>query len=50
MAYDDIAYLSATSGALATTGSVFCGRIVALTDPALTKVLYVDADWLRTQV
>ena len=50
MAYDDLVYLSATSGNLATSGSVFCGRIVALSDPSLTKVMYVDADWLRTQV
>ena len=48
--YDSAAYLSDTAGALADaagTMSVLCGRVMALTDKDLTKVLYVDADWLR---
>ena len=40
-AYDDIVYLSATAGVLATTGSVICGRVVPMSDAALTKVLRV---------
>jgi hypothetical protein len=50
VAYDGPVYLSDTAGALADgagTLSVICGRVTALTDPDLTKVLYVDADWLR---
>ena len=48
--YDSLAYLSDTAGALADaagTMTVNCGRVMALTDKDLTKVLYVDADWLR---
>lgn len=45
-------FLSDTVGALddaAGTLSVNCGRVVALPDfPTLTKVVYIDADWLRT--
>ena len=37
--YDAIIYLSATPGALATTGSVVCGRIAPMSNAALTKVL-----------
>ena len=52
LAYDAIAYLSDTVGALNDTASstltVHCGRVVALSDSDLTKVLYVEADWLRT--
>lgn len=43
-------YLSDTAGALADaagTMTVIAGRIVALSDANLTKVLFVDADWLR---
>ena len=51
MSYDDIAYLSDTAGDLSTTNgtlTVNCGRVVAMPDnPNLTKVLYIDADWLR---
>lgn len=50
MAYDAIAYLSDTVGALADahgTMTVNAGRVVPLTDASLTKVLYIDADWLR---
>jgi hypothetical protein len=49
MAYDAIAYLSNTAGALADAAggtSVACGRIVPLTNGAtLTKVLYADFRW-----
>jgi hypothetical protein len=47
---DAMVYLSDTAGALADaagTMTVVCGRVISLTDPSLTKVLYVDADWLR---
>lgn len=50
MAYDAIAYLSNTAGALGTSAgatSINCGRVVPLSDADLTKVLYVEADWLR---
>ena len=48
---DAVVYLSDTAGALATTAgtlTVNCGRVVCMTDPSLTKVLFVDFDWLRT--
>ena len=48
--YEDEVYLSDTAGALSTvpgTLLVKCGRVVSLADPALTEVLYVEADWLR---
>lgn len=52
MAYDAVAYLSNTAGALADAAggtTVNCGRVVPLANGAtLTKVLYVEADWLRT--
>lgn len=47
-AYDSLAYLSDTAGALADaagTMSVPVGRVVPLSDASLTKVLYVDARW-----
>ena len=50
MAYDAPAYLSDTAGSLSTaagTMTVNCGRVVALSDKDLTKVLYVDANWNR---
>lgn len=50
VAYDGPVYLSDTAGSLADaagTMSVICGRVHALPDPDLTKILYVDADWLR---
>ena len=50
MDYDAIAYGSDTAGALADangTMTVNAGRVVALPDADLTKVLYVRADWLR---
>jgi len=50
MSYDDIAYLSDTVGALSTavgTMTVNCGRVVALPDKDKTKVLFIDADYLR---
>lgn len=48
---DAAVYLSDTAGALATTAGdatvdVIIGRVVALSDSSLTKVIYVDADWL----
>jgi hypothetical protein len=51
MDYDDPAYLSDTAGTLADaagTMSVNAGRVVALPDASASKVLYVEADWLRT--
>ena len=48
--YEDEVYLSDTAGALDTApGSLLvkCGRIISLADPALTEVLYVEADWSR---
>lgn len=48
--YDDEVYLSDTAGAFSTvqgTLLVKCGRVMSLADPALTEVLYVEADWLR---
>lgn len=49
LAYDGPAYLSNTAGALAdtpsTTNAVRAGRVTAMSDANLTKVLYVDAQW-----
>jgi hypothetical protein len=48
--YDDILYLSDTAGNLADaagTMTVNCGRVVGLSDKGNTKVVYIDADWLR---
>lgn len=49
MAYDALAYLSNTAGALADaagTMTVRCGRVVSLSDgTTLTKVLHADFDW-----
>lgn len=50
VAYDGLVYLSDTAGSLADaagTMTVNCGRVCAKTDPDLTKILYVEADWLR---
>lgn len=50
MDYDAIAYGSDTAGALGDgvgTLTVNAGRVAALPDASLTKVLYVRADWLR---
>ncbi len=50
VAYDGIVYLSDTAGSLddaAGTMTVNCGRVVGLTDPDITKVLFVDADYVR---
>ncbi len=44
-------YVSNTAGAIedgAGGTSVIVGRVQALTDKAGTKVLYIDADWVRT--
>lgn len=52
LAYDDIAYLSNTAGGLDTSAggtSIICGRVVPLPDQGTyTKVLWIEADWLRT--
>lgn len=48
--YDAPVYLSNTGGKIDTsagTMTVMLGRVVALTDPDLEKVLYFEADWLR---
>jgi hypothetical protein len=52
VAYDGLVYLSNTAGALADSAggtSVVCGRVNAMTDASLTKVLRVftrrSADW-----
>lgn len=49
LAYDALVYLSDTPGELADTASatktVPCGRVVGMTDPDRTKVLYIDAAW-----
>lgn len=48
--YDVAVYLSDTAGALADaagTMTVNCGRVVSMTDPDLSKILFVDFDWLR---
>ena len=50
-AYDSLAYLSNTAGALADSAggtSVVVGRVTSLPNNSLTKILYVTADWLRT--
>lgn len=43
-------FLSDTAGALAdaasATKTVIAGRVMALADSNLTKVLYIDADWI----
>lgn len=51
LAYDALVYCSDTAGALADaagTLTVNAGRVVPLSDSDLTKVLYIEADWLRT--
>lgn len=51
LAYDAPVYLSDTVGELDTaagTLAVQVGRVVAMPDAARTKVLYIEADWLRT--
>jgi len=50
LAYDGLAYLSNTVGALADAAgstTVNVGRCVPLPDADLTKVLYIQADWLN---
>lgn len=47
---DALVYLSDTAGSLADgvgTMTVNCGRVFSLTDSDLTKILYIEADWLR---
>ncbi len=49
--YDAALYLSNTAGALGDSAgatSINCGRVVPLSDSSLTKVVYIEADWLRT--
>lgn len=44
-------YLSDTAGALgdavSATKTVNCGRVVCLTDKSATKVVHIEADWIR---
>jgi hypothetical protein len=47
-AYDAQLFLSDTAGALADaagTMSVPIGRVIAMSDSSLTKVVYIEADW-----
>jgi hypothetical protein len=49
LAYDAQAFLSNTTGALATAAgsvSVPCGRVSCFTNDSLTKILYVDFNWI----
>jgi hypothetical protein len=51
VAYDGPLFLSDTAGSIADaagTMTVNVGRVFQKTDPDLTKILYVEADWLRT--
>ena len=51
LVYDAPVFLSDTAGKMADaagTLSVNLGRVIGLTDPDLEKVLYFEADWLRT--
>lgn len=48
--YEDEIYLSDTAGAFSTTPGtllVKCGRVMAMSDPALTECAYIHADWIR---
>ena len=51
--YDDLVYLSDTdTGAFSSdegTVSVRCGRVCSRSDPALTELLYIEADWLDSR-
>lgn len=52
MNYDDPVYLSNTAGTLSTVAgdnSVIVGRIVSVTDPSKTKVLYIDAEYASAE-
>lgn len=49
--YDAALYVSNTAGALADSAggtTINAGRVVALPDASATKVVYIEADWLRT--
>lgn len=51
VAYDAPLFVSNTAGALADAAggtSINAGRVMALTDNGKTKVVYIEADWLRT--
>lgn len=51
VAYDAALFLSNTAGAFGDSAgatSINCARVVALPDSSLTKVTYIEADWLRT--
>lgn len=51
VAYDAPLYVSNTAGALADAAggtTINAGRVVPMSDSSLTKVVYIDADWLRT--
>jgi len=44
--YGALVYASGTAGGLSTTPKVQCvGKVVPLSDPGLTKVLFVDIPW-----
>jgi len=48
---DSALYLSDTAGSIATSAgtlSVQVGRVAALPDGNATRVVYIEADWLRT--
>lgn len=48
--YEDNVYLSATPGAFSDAPVamiILCGRVISLCDPALTELLYIEADWVR---
>ena len=49
-AYFSAVFVSDTAGSLADaagTMTVNVGKIVPINDPDMTKVLYIEADWLR---
>jgi len=48
--YEDNIYLSSTAGAFSDAPIamiILCGRVIALNDPDLTELLYIEADWVR---
>ena len=51
VAYDGLVYVSDNVGKISDTvgtKTVNVGRVVGMTDPDVTKILFVIADWLRT--
>ena len=46
LAYGALVYASGTAGGLSTTSKVQCvGKVVPLSDPSFTKVIYIDIPW-----